>query len=240
VEPDQEWTQLRPLAEAGDVASILQQIKAVPDDAARISLYRATIRHLAFDEWRNKNLDVMTALADSVVEDCELLGADYLQQANVICFNTSANLADCWGDDFPREPRHFEKGIEYAKKALWFREHLGKGPGALAMATWALGKHQQSLGLNVEATDTFRECLALERQAADEADKPAEISPKAPDGFLIAAGYLALMERDSETLTKLAAVLDEMISRGGEEKVDGEIILRQLVLTAANMGTGFP
>ncbi|MFI5387664.1 MAG: hypothetical protein ACHQ50_16265 [Fimbriimonadales bacterium] len=234
-----EWPHLRSLAESGDSAAILDRIRAVEDDGERISLYRFTIRKLAFDEWKNKSLDVMTAITDAAIGDCEELGGDYLQQANVILFNSSANLADCWADSFPREPRHFEKGIEYAKKALWYRDHLGKGPGPKAMATWALGKHQQSLGRLEEAKETFRRCLELETEAAAEAGKPAEISAEAPNGYLIAAGYVALMEKNGADLAKLKGILDEMIAHGGDPKDDAEIILGQMVETARHLDLRF-
>lgn len=233
---DQRWVKLKALAERGRTSEILADIQSEADDATRIALFRSTIRHMAFDVWRNKDLDVMTAVADAAIEDCEQLGGDYLQQANVVCFNASANLADCWSDDFPREPRHFEKGIEYAKKALWFRDHLAKGPGALAMATWALGKHQQSLGRIEEATETFRRCLDLEIQAAHQAGKPAEIDAGAPAGYLIAAGYLGLMTGDRPTLLRLETVLSDMEAAGGEPREEAEIISGQLRETAKQLG----
>lgn len=236
---ESEWPRLKSLAESGDVAALLAQIQAIEDDGDRISVYRFVIRKLSFEDWQNKSLDLTVALADAAIQDCELLGADYLQQANVICFNMSANLADCWADGFAREPKHFEKGIEFAKKALWFRDHLGKGPGSKAMATWALGKHLQSLGRLEEAMVAFKKCLDLETQAAAEAEKPAEISTSAPDGYLIAAGYVALMEDDQESLTQLASVLREMDEKGGEAKEDAGIIALQLRETAKSLGVQF-
>jgi hypothetical protein len=152
----------------------------------------------------------------------------------VICYNTSANLCDCWNDGFAREKRHFEKGLEYAKKALWYREHLSKGPANFAMATWATGKHQLSLGHEAEAIDSFTRCVELETQAAHEACKPAEISKDAPAGYLIARGYLALMIRNVDDLSQLAEVLREMEDLGGEPKDESEIIRLQLIETAKN------
>jgi hypothetical protein len=233
---EREWLGLKRLAEAGDAAAILEHIQAQEDPGERISLYRFTIRKLAFDAWSNKNLDVMTTIADAAIADCEILGGDYLQQANLICYNTSANLCDCWGDDFPRERRHFEKGIEYAKKALWFRDHLAKGPGALSMATWALGKHQQSLGLAADARASFERCVELEREASKESGKPIAIVAQAPSGYLIARGYLALMDGDREALAELRALLKSMEAAGGESREDAEIIAGQLQETAKHMG----
>jgi hypothetical protein len=233
---EQDWPGLRMLAERGMTDAILDHIQNTHDPAQRISLYRFTIRKLAFDEWQNKNLDVMTALADAAIEECEQLGGDYLQQANVICYNTSANLCDCWNDGFPREKRHFEKGLEYAQKALWYREHLSKGPANFAMATWAIGKHQLSLGLEAEALESFRECVRLETLAAEEAGKPAEISKDAPVGYLIAAGYLSLMMRNLDELSELAKVLRKMEDLGGDPKEESEIIRLQLIETAKSCG----
>lgn len=238
-EPNEVWSELKPLAESGRVDEILARIRGVGDDAERIALSRATMRHLAFGEWQNKDLDVMTAIADYAIEECEGLAGDFLEQANIICYNTSANLCDCWADDFSREPRHFEKGIAYAKKALWFRDHLGKGPGSKAMANWALGKHLQSLGRLDEAAESFRHCLDLETEAAKADGKPTAISSDAPDGYLIAAAYVALIERDRSVLEQLKLVLDEMLAKGGEAKIDAEIIITQLRETAKQLGIDY-
>jgi len=238
-DPEQIWPDLKPLAESGQVEELIAAIRAVRDGVDRVGLCRTVIRHLAFDVWQNQNLDVMTAVADFAIADCEALGGDFLEQANVICYNTSANLCDCWADGFRREPRHFEKGLEYAKKALWFREHLGKGPGSKGMATWALGKHQQSLGRLDKALATFRQCLALEVEAAKENAKPAEVVAGAPDGYLIAAGYVALLENDVATLGRLKNVLDSMLAAGGDAKDDAEIIAGQLRETAKQLGSTF-
>ncbi|HTQ09061.1 MAG TPA: hypothetical protein VMI31_03230 [Fimbriimonadaceae bacterium] len=236
---EQAWLELKPFAEAGQIERILAAIANREDEADRIGLSRTAIRHLAFDEWHNDNLDVMTAVADYAIAECERLGGDYFEQANVICYNTSANLCDCWADGFSRAPRHFEKGIEYAEKAVWFRDHLGKGPGSKAMAAWALGKHQQSLGRLEGALSSFRRCLDLETEAARESGKPAEISADAPDGYLIAAGYVALLERDEPALDRLKGVLASMIQSGGEPKGDAEIIEGQLRETAKQLGMAF-
>lgn len=215
---------------------MIQAIAAVADDAERISLYRLTIRKLAFDDWKHRSLDLLVAISDAAIQDCERLGGDYLEQANVLCFNSSANLADCWADGFHREPRHFRKGLEYAEKALWYREHLGKGPGSVAMATWALAKHQQSLGHAQEAREAYRRCLKLEIQAAHEAGKPAELTIDAPSGLLIAAGYVALMDDDRATLVRLDTVLRKMLDSGGEAREEAAIVVLQLRETARHMG----
>lgn len=236
-DPEPLWPQLKPHAEAGDAAAMLALIRALPDDAERVSLYRFAIRKMAFEPWENRSLDPMIALADAAVAECERLGGPFVQEANVICYNTSANLADCWGDGFPRERRHFEKGLEYAKRALAYRERLGKGPGPRAMAWWAVGKHQQSLGNHGEAKRAFETSLEYERQAAAAAAKPAEISPDAPIGYLIAAGYLALVTDDAATITRLRQALRDLAARGGEAAEDASIAFNQLRETARLIGS---
>jgi hypothetical protein len=221
------WSELMPLAEGGRVHEMLACLQAVPEGEERINCCRVVIRGLAFEDWDNKNLDVMTAIADYAIAEGERLGGEFFQSANVICFNTSANLCDCWGDDFPRLPHHFEKGLDYAEHSLRLRRELGKGPLAEAKATWAIGKHQQSLGWLREATDSFRRCLELEKKAARANGKPEEVGAGAPDGLLIATAYLALMEGDRRVLDSVKTVLEEM-----EDKTDAGIIGSQLRETA--------
>ncbi len=235
-----EWPGLKSLAEAGDSAGLLATIGGIEDDGARISLYRFVIRKLAFDDWENKNLDVMIALADAAIADCENLAGDFLQQANLICFNTAANLADCWADGFNRELRHFEKGLAYAKKGAWYRDHLDKPNGSKAMAQWAIGKHSQSLGLIVEARAAYGRALEFETLAAAEAGKPAEISSEGPAGYLIAAGYVALLDGDAIALGNLVQVCEAMVAAGGTAKAEAEIIVLQLRETARLMGSPLP
>lgn len=234
-DPDAQWNDLRPFAERGDMEGLLAYIDRNPEIPDRISLYRLAIRKLAFAPWENKTLEPMIVVAEAAIAECERIGGDYLEQANIICFNTSANLCDCWDDGLPREERHYRKGIEFAKKAIWYREHLSKGPGKMAMAMWALGKHQQSLGSIEDARKTFHRCLELEEQAAKESAKPTELSPDAPDGYLIARGYVALIDRDTDTLHELLRVLDEMEASGGDLRQDAEIIRPQLLATAKQL-----
>ena len=226
---DQEavWRELRTFAEAGDTDALLRRIAAVEDDGERITLYRFVIRQLAFSEWKNKSLDVMIGVADAAISDCEALGGDYLEQANIVLYNVSANLADCWGDEFARERRHFDKGLAYARRAVWYREHLSKPPGSKAMAWWAVGKHLHSLGDYSGALEAFKTCLTFEEAAAAEAGKPSAVSADAPPGYLIAWGWTALLTNAAE-VERLWPVLDEMASRGGEDKVEADIVRGQL------------
>ena len=227
-----DWAELRPLAEARQVGLLLSSLNTVADAEERIAVSQRLIRHMAFDEWENKDLDVMTAVADFAIEEGERVGGDLLEAVNVTSYNTSANLCDCWGDGFQRKPKHFKKGIDYARKALWLRSCLGKGPGPEAMATWALGKHQHSLGRIRDATRSFRKCLLLETLAAKGAGKPAEVCVGTTDGYLIAASYLALMERNRVLLASVKEVLHQMVAQSEDAKVNADIISSQLLETA--------
>ena len=236
---DDAWASLKAMAEAGNFEGMTAAIRAVPEGKERVSLYSSTIRHLAFEPWANRNLDVMIALADQAIAECESGGDDMLQQANVLCFNMCANLADCWADEFVREPRHHEKGIEYARRALELRRQLKRGPGAEAMAMWGLGKHQQSLGRLDEARASFERCLTLESEADVAAGKKAAVGKDASDAYLIAAGYVALLARDTGTLTAIRELLEERIGQGGEARSDAEIILGQLRETGRQLAMDF-
>lgn len=151
---------------------------------------RFLVKALSMREWPNKRLDPMIALGEAAIVDALSLGET--DRANMHCYNVSANLADCWGDGFVRERRHFEKGLELAERALNYRRQLKKGPGPFAMAHWVKGKHLLSLGKFSEAEKSFHECLNYEKQAAEAQNKSSELSPEAPFGLILAFGFLGL------------------------------------------------
>ena len=111
----------------------------------------------------------MIELGDAALSHA--LSINEKDEANIVCFNMSANLCDCWNDAFKRERRHFERGLAYADRALEFRRQLGKTPDKVAMAHWARGKHLLSLGRFSDAISAFKEnydCVV----AANNADEP--------------------------------------------------------------------
>ena len=84
------------------------------------------------------------------------------EHANILMFNLSAELAECWPDDErAREQRHFEIGLRLAEDCIRIRRELGKPPERRALAFWAAGMHQLSLGNRWEAVGAFETAAGL-------------------------------------------------------------------------------
>jgi len=99
--------------------------------------------------------------------------------ANRLSYNLAADLADCWpGDEAHRERRHFEAGLRAAYDCVVWRQELGKPPDRRAMAHWAAGMHQLSLGNVVEALCAFEAAFGLALQAAAAAGGVENLSPE--------------------------------------------------------------
>ena len=106
--------------------------------------------------------------------------------ANRVSYNLAADLAECWpGDEARRERRHLEAGLRAAYDCIVWRQELGKPPDRRAMAHWAAGMHQLSLGNLVEALCGFEASFGLALQAAAASSTGPELKPEAhvkPDG----------------------------------------------------------
>src|SRR5258705_4457030 len=106
--------------------------------------------------------------------------------ANRLSYNLAADLAECWpGDEARRERHHLEAGLRAAYDCVVWRQELGKPPDRRAMAHWAAGMHQLSLGNLVEALFGFEAALGLAVQAA--AASPATSEPK-PEAYVKPGG----------------------------------------------------
>ena len=188
---------LAAISRGGAPAGIAAVTHAAADPAARNTLYRLTLRKLAFGTWAAAEapamLDAMIALGDATIANA--LAAGLTDEANITAYNMAANLCDCWGDAFTRDSHHFEKGLGYAEQALTLRRALEKGPGPFAMAFWAKGKHLLSLGRYADAAQAFSYALEKETEKAEGATS---------DGMTTAAGFLALA-RYYEARAALAA-----------------------------------
>ncbi|RYZ79153.1 MAG: hypothetical protein EOP06_27730, partial [Proteobacteria bacterium] len=129
------WPQIQILAESGKDAEIDQWIAKLPDLKEQVALYRFAVRGLMFRAWSGKTMTPVRLLGERAIAVALQLGDK--EEANVICYNMSANLADCWDDGFQRSPQDFRKGLEYAERALAYREELKKGPTPFSLAHWA-------------------------------------------------------------------------------------------------------
>jgi len=118
--------------------------------------------------------------------------------ANRLSYNLAADLADCWpGDEVPRERRHFEAGLRAAYDCVVWRQELGKPPERRAMAHWAAGMHQLSLGNLVEALCGFEAAFGLALQSAawgEEEEKGPEtyVKQNGDFGVILYYGYAGI------------------------------------------------
>lgn len=226
------WPQIKSLAEAGNYNEIETLLSHVKDSTELIALYRFSIRGLMFREWNNKNLKPIIQLGDRAVSIA--LENDKTDEANIISYNMSANLADCWNDGFERKPEHFEKGLEYAEKALSLRQQLKKGPGLFSIAYWAKGIHLFSLGKLEEAENDFELSLKYAIEDAKSQSQPSDISKNASFSVLLGYGYLALAQiargqkQAQKIFDQVMVSFEEMKAISEDAKADAEIGLDQL------------
>ncbi len=201
--PDRHWEEMRKLMEAEGPEAVIVFIDGF-DDEQRRQLYSFGRFAFAMQEWEGKNLDAVVAVANAGIAEglrqAEAAAsaedaAKLVDFANVMSYNLSADLAECWpGDTLPREKRHFEAGLKAAEDCVRWREELGKGAGPFAMAYWAKGMHQLSLGDVDGAVDNFRKSLEYYGEVAKEAGEVTEVSPEAGFGLILAEGYVGLAE----------------------------------------------
>ena len=156
-----------------------------------------------------------------------------LQSANVLSYNLSADLVDCWpGDDDPREPRHYKAGLEAAQNCLAWRKELQKGPGPFSKAYWLKGAHELSLWRTQDAVDSFKASLEYAREQAG--DSGEELSSDSPWSVLLGEGFLRLAELANGRQEALAefdrccTLFEESIVKSELEKSDLEYCLGQL------------
>lgn len=226
------WPKIKNLAEAGSFNGIVEMVKELSDPKEQIALSRFAVRGLMFREWNSKTLVPIVQLGDLAIETAMQIGDT--DQANVMCFNMSANLADCWNDGFTRQTDHLQKGLHYAEKALAFRKQLQKGPAAFALAYWALGIHQYSLGNFRAAEESFKESLTAACDQAQTENKPTTITKEAPFNVLIAYGYMALAQlaqgqKDAQkTYADVISAFEGMKTISDDAKADAEIGIDQL------------
>ena len=219
--------QIDEILRAGGAAAILDASKATTEKE-KIAFLKHAIRKITFGSWPNSYLEDMIQLGDEAI--AHALSINEVDEANMVCFNMSSNLCDCWADGFQRQPRHFEKGLAYADRALEFRRLLGKSPDRVAMAHWARGKHLLSLARFDDAVGAFNESL----NCIVAADNPEELAT-----LLSAKAYLGLAQHAASD-PQGAARFDEALAalstlKGIDEKRSAEIqmYLDQLNVTKA-------
>jgi tetratricopeptide (TPR) repeat protein len=201
--PESRWPELRTLMETKGAAAVVELINGF-DESQRLSLFAFAQQAFGGRDWAGKNFDAYIELANAGIAealrqaeaepDAEK-SAKLVDRANVMSYNLSADLAECWpGDTLPRAKRHFEAGLKAAEDCIRWREELGKGPFPFALAYWARGMHQFSLGDVAGATASFKEASDYSRKNAEDEGVSADVSPEGDFGVILNAGYLGLAE----------------------------------------------
>jgi tetratricopeptide (TPR) repeat protein len=203
--PEVHWDEMKSKMEEGGADAVIEFINGF-DDEERRKLYSFAQQSWSFygREWEGKNLDDYIVVAEAGITEglrqaeaaTDPEEANRLKDfANVLSYNVSADLAECWpGDEVPREQRHFEAGLKAAEDCLRWREELGKGPLPFALAYWAKGMHQMSLGDNANAAKNFRKAFDYGTEYAKDEGISPDVSPEGDLLVILGAGYIGLAE----------------------------------------------
>lgn len=166
--PDVHGTEIETLLRERGSDGVIGFIRGFEDRKQRLALWSLAQRRIGND-MLDCDLDDFVDVVEAGID--EALGASeaapdederrkLLDFANVLSYNLSSGLADCWpSDSRPRERRHLETGLEAAELCLRWREELGKGPFPFSIAWWAKGIHLLALGRVDESEDAFSRSL---------------------------------------------------------------------------------
>jgi len=176
----------------GGADKVVAFIQGTADPADRRTLYMLARRVMPDRTAQVRRFDDVIRIARAGIAEtlrqAELARAresaeeakECIDHANKLSYNLSADLAACWpGDEAPRERHHFETGLRAAYDCVVWRQELGKPPDRRAMAHWAAGVHQHSLGNEVEALCAFEAAFGLALEAAAAGDPTHDGKPEA-------------------------------------------------------------
>ena len=201
---------LRSVFEEGGGAKVVAFIQGTPDPELRRKLYTLARQVLPQRTDAKRTFDDVIRIARAGIAEglrqAELARAkshtdearECIDFANRVSYNLAADLAECWpGDEARRERRHLEAGLRAAYDCIVWRQELGKPPDRRAMAHWAAGMHQLSLGNLVEALFGFEAALGLSLQATtppttSEPKPEACIKPGGDFGVILYYGYAGI------------------------------------------------
>lgn len=207
-------------------------IEAFRDDVERRVMYLFARRVLLMEEWPGRSLDTSIAVARAGIAEMlrqadtaatPEMRARCINLANAMSYDLAADAADCWpGDEIPRTRRHFEAGLAAAEDCIRWRTELRTGDDSLAMAFWAKGIHQLSLGDPAGASESFARSVELAQRAARAAGRSSKIALDGDFGVVLGWGYLGLagwMQGDAEGKTRYS----EAISTFNAQCADPEL-----------------
>jgi len=177
---------------ADGIAGIQNHLdKCNPDGNERLRLLESVRKAIDATYIDDHTLDRMQEIYEGCIAESLRIADDdesLVQHANVLSYNLSANLADCWVDAVePRSVKHFYAGVFAAKRCLSLRKQLNKPPAAMAMAYFILGVHEYSLQQFAEANNSWSKKLESEFLSYQD-----PIEAKQDLNILLSRGLIAL------------------------------------------------
>ena len=198
---EQHWDEMRGRMERGGTHEVGAFIDTFADPEQRRTLWSFAQKAFTGREWQGKSFDRLIELVgagmdESLVQYAEATDPDVQaktkEHANVLAFDLSAELAECWpGDVRPRERHHFETGLALAEDCIRWRRQLGKSPERRALAYWAAGMHHLSLGNRREALGYFDIAAGLAAEEVAGTDKSG-VKPGGDYAAILYEGYVGL------------------------------------------------
>lgn len=196
----------------------------------RLQLYGLAREVMVFRQWEGKNLDDIVEVSDAgILEAMSQANAAtepdtiraLLDIANVMSYNLSADLAECWpGDTLTRTRDHFRRGLSSALQCVEWRRELEKGDYPLFLAYWAAGMHQMSLNRPEEAIYNLVKSLNHAQQITIDEGRSLGLHPGAGFELILAHGYLGLAMEMSGMEDDQYERAIEAFTEGAEEYPD--------------------
>lgn len=198
------WPDMRDAAQKGGGVAVVVFIESFEDAKQRRVLYAFARQGLVMGDWPGRDLDeyifvcragIDTILEQATAEPDDEAAKRLTDSANVISYNLSADLADCWPPDgLVRRQPHFEAGLHAAADCVTWREELGKPAWAKSMAYWAKGMHELSLGDAPGSEASWAASLGHAVDDAKEEGQVSEVGPEGAYGVVLSSGLLGLAE----------------------------------------------
>jgi hypothetical protein len=244
--PKNKWEEIKILMENEGPGAVIEFIEGYDKEEDRRKLYSFVQPAFAYSEWEGKNFDDYIAVVQAGIEeglkqaedtDDEKLWAKYIDFANVLSYNLSADLAECWpGDEQPRGEKHFKVGLKAAEDCIKWREELNKGPFPFSIAYWAKGMHELSLKMYDEAREDFKTAFVYAINFAKENDAVTIVSPEADFIIILNSGYLGIaewvcgVEGGKERYQEALSTFEEQKEKYEDKADDADFGIQQLKL----------
>lgn len=242
IDEELEWGLLHEATSRGGMRELARLVFERDPDTRR-SLWRLALKRLDDRESPLRNFELLIDVAQAGIDDSMTLAnqatdgdaaKSWADAANILSYNLSAALADCWPDDpGPRETHHFEIGLRAAEDCIRWRWELSKPPDRRGMAYWAAGMHHLSLGNLVESYGAFVTAEKLAR-GTTKGNHGAGVEPEGNFGVILYHGYAGiarwLMNEDEgrRDYERACRAFEHTGAADPERKEDAQFGLEQL------------